>query len=64
MALDSFVNCPWLFSNIHSHRLCKKHNKQCSEKRKFNIIHACMFCAAKDSTGHTVNCGLSRDAHN
>jgi hypothetical protein len=41
----------------------RRHNKQCSQKYISNKFHAYMFCATKDSTGHTVKSGRSRDAH-
>ena len=48
--------------SIHT-SVVRRHNEQCSQKRKFNIFHAYMFCATKDSSGHTVKFGRSPDAH-
>ena len=67
VALDPFVSSRGLLSThrikIHSTGGVRRHNKEYSPKCKVNIFHACMFCATKHSTGHTVKCGRSRDSH-
>jgi len=69
MSLDPFGSGPWpvrkirrLLSSIHTSGV-RSHDEQCSQKRISNLVHAYMFCATMESTGHTVKVGRSRFAH-
>jgi len=43
--------------------IVRRQNEQCSQKHNYNIIHGYVFCATKDSTGHTVKGRRSQDTH-